>query len=105
LPLNIQTANAPRRHDHRRSRTTFFDAPAASASLPGEVVFQSQDLAPAAQRALGQQASLGQAVDHDSLGLEPLNGLQNVIKAGDAGRGPGQNLRHRVHAGSHKQAK
>jgi hypothetical protein len=105
LPLNIQTADARRRRNQLRSRTTFFDAPAASASLPGEVVFHSQDLAPVAQRALGQQANLGQAVDHDSLGLEPLNGLQNVIKAGNAGRHPGQNLRHRIHGDSHEQAK
>src|ERR1700676_4697729 len=42
----------------------------------GEVVFEREDLAAVAQGALGQKPDLGQAVDHDTLGLQPLYGLE-----------------------------
>ena len=41
-----------------------------------EIVLERQDLAPVAQRALRQKTNLGQAVDHDALGLQPLNRLE-----------------------------
>ena len=42
----------------------------------GEVVLEREDLAAVAQGALGQKPDLGQAVDHDTIGLQPLNGLE-----------------------------
>jgi hypothetical protein len=49
-------------------------------ALLGEIVFQGQHLAAVAQRALGQQPDLRQAVDHDAMRLELLHGLEHQAR-------------------------
>ena len=44
-----------------------------------EIVLQRQDLAAVAQRALRQQADLGQAVEHDARGLGALDRLEDQL--------------------------
>ena len=46
-------------------------------AVPGEIVLQRQDLPAVAQRALRQQADLGQAVEHDARRLDALDRLED----------------------------
>ena len=45
----------------------------------GEEMLQGQDLAPVAQRVLGKQAQLGQAVEHHAGGIDALDLLEDEI--------------------------
>ena len=44
-----------------------------------EIMFQRQDLAPVAERRLGEQPDLGKAVENDALGLDPLERFENAL--------------------------
>jgi hypothetical protein len=49
-------------------------------ALLGEIVLQTQDLAAVAQGALGEQADLGQAVEHDPVRAHALEGLEDALR-------------------------
>jgi hypothetical protein len=54
------------------------------AALAGEVVLEGQDLPPVAQRVAGQQAHLGERVEHHPHGAHPLHGVEH--RAGGLGK-------------------
>ena len=54
-------------HDHRRAMT-------------GEVMLDGEDLAPVAQRTLGQQANFREAVEHHARRLDALDSVEDLAR-------------------------
>ncbi len=44
-----------------------------------EIVFQCQNLSSVPQRTLGQQPDFGQAIDHDTLGFQTFDGIEDTL--------------------------